>query len=318
MTNDRKKIRGTVLSIDRSGIRGIIPTLILNENVLQGGLKMKILAFGFLTLIMMNGQLNADNHSAANNTIKLELDSTSEVLVKGSIAPIEHTVFNFHVNWETLANLRVAEPEKQYPASVFQDFLPDKTIAVGELWQVKEEGVMTLLRQLHPNPNLQLSGDSSGLWACLRAYNDRFADIVFRIHAEFKLKDGRFTPSQFTGHLVIDRVEEKVVFFEMYVPGGIVNFDVKREKEKDKNYFGTDSGFCSEMALRAGTRDFLPDVEYVESITQEAAERLLIQRFYKSQQINWTSPEEALEMAQTQVKPIHAISLDGPLADEAC
>ena len=49
-----------------------------------------------------------------------------------------------------------------------------------------------------------------GLWACLRAYNDKFADIVFRIHAEFKFEDGWFTPSQFAGHLVIDRIKERV------------------------------------------------------------------------------------------------------------
>ena len=65
-----------------------------------------------------------------------------------------------------------------------------------------------------------------GLWACLRAYNDAFADIVFRIHAEFiPKKDERFTPSQFTGHLVIDRTEGKgCTFFEMYVPEGPVKF----------------------------------------------------------------------------------------------
>ena len=47
-------------------------------------------------------------------------------------------------------------------------------------------------------------------------------------------------------------------------------------------------------------------------------ELTLILRFYKSQQINWVSLEEALEMAPVQHKPIHAISIDGPLADESC
>ena len=280
---------------------------------------MKTLTIGLLILVVISRQLNADDHLAVNNKITLNLDGASEVSVTGFIAPIEHTLSNFHVEWDALANLRVAEPEKQYPASTFHAFLPDEPVSVGELWGIDVEGVLTLLRQLHPKPNLLMhinSGDSYGLWACLRAYNDKFADIVFRIHAEFRLEDGWFTPSQFTGHLVIDRVEEKVAFFEMYVPEGTVNFDVNWKK--DKSYSITDAGLCSQMELRAGTQDILRDVEFSESITQEAAERALIQRFYKSQQINWVSPDEALEIAQAQQKPIHAISIDGPLMDESC
>jgi hypothetical protein len=49
---------------------------------------------------------------------------------------------------------------------------------------------------------------------------------VFRIHAEFQLGDGWFTPSQFTGHLVINRPEETGSFFQMRVPEGPVNFEV--------------------------------------------------------------------------------------------
>ena len=218
--------------------------------------------------------------------------------------------------WDELINLRVAEPEKQYPTSVFHAFLPDKAVSVGDLWQAQEKGVLELLRQLHPNPNLNMhinSGDSYGLWACLRAYNDQFADIVFRIHAEFRLQDGWFTPSQFTGHLVIDRIKEKVASFKMYVPEGVLNFDVGRNSTRT-----IDVGFCPQIELRAGTQDVLQNNEFVESVTQEEAERKLILRFYESQQINWVSLEEALVMAPAQGKPVHAISIDGPLADEAC
>ena len=171
-------------------------------------------------------------------TLNLDLDSDSEVNVKAFIAPIEYTISDFHVEWDALANLRVTEPEKYHSASVFRSFLPTQPVSVGECWQIEENGVTELLRQLHPNPNLDMhnnAGDSRGLWACLRAYNDKFADIVFRIHAEFNLEDGRFTPSQFTGHLVIDRSEHEITFFEMYVPDGPVNFDVGWKKDKMKS-----------------------------------------------------------------------------------
>ena len=282
---------------------------------------MKTLTIGFLILVAMSGQLNANDHLATHTKITLNLDGTAEILVKGFIASVEeHLSETSFKEWDTLMNLRAAEPEKRYPASVFHAFLPDEPVSIGEPWKVEEEGVLTLLQQLHPNPSLDMHinvGDSRGLWACLRAYNDKFADIVFRIHAEFKLEDGWFTPSQFAGHLVIDRIEEKVAFFEMYVPDGPINFDVNWKKDKDANYHVVAGGFC-QMELRAGTQDLLENVEFTESIPQEAVEHVLILHFYKSQQINWVPSDQVLEMAQTQQKPIHAISIDGPLMDESC
>lgn len=277
---------------------------------------MKTLTIGFLILVAMSGNLNADNRPPTDNKITLNLDGASEVLIKGFIAPIEYTQYNFHVEWDELANLRVAEPEKRYPTSVFRAFLPTEAVSVGDLWQIEEEGVLELLRQLHSKPNLDISinsGDSYGLWACLRAYNDKYAEIVFRIHAEFILRDGRFTPSQFAGHLVIDRIREKVASFKMYVPEGVLNFDVGRNSTRT-----IDVGFCPRMELRAEIQETPPNIKFVESITQEDVKRKLLLRFYKSQQINWVSLEEALEMAQAQQKPVHVLSIMGPLADESC
>ena len=277
---------------------------------------MKILTVGFLILVVMSGQLGADNHSSTDNKITLNLNDASEVLVKGFIAPIEYTQYGFHVEWDELANLRVAEPEKRYPASVFRTFLPSEAVSVGNLWKIEEGGVLELLRQLYPKPSLDISmnaGDSRGLWACLRAYNDRYAEIVFRIHAEFILEDGRFTPSQFTGHFVIDRIKEKVAAFKMFVPEDTINFDVGRKSTRS-----IDIGFCPRIELRAETQDTVLDTEFVDAIPQEEAERQLILRFYKSQQINWVSLKEALEMAPAQGKPVHVVSIDGPLADESC
>jgi hypothetical protein len=192
---------------------------------------------------------------------------------------------------------------------------------VGECWQIQESGVLALLRQLHTALNLNMdddSGDSSRLWACLRAYNDRFADIAFRVHAEFKLEDGWLTPSQFAGNLIIDRLEGKIAFFEMSVPAGTVNLDIGWKEDKEASYSITDAGFCSQMQLRVGARDVAQNIEFSTSITQEEAERVLAGRFYKSERINWVSPYQAVEMAEEQVKLIHAISIDGPLADESC
>ena len=263
--------------------------------------------------------------------ITLTIDDDTKVSVKGFIAPIEHTLSNYHVEfeWDELANLRVDAPEKEYSASIFRSFLPNEAVSVGNPWQIEEEGALELLRQLHPNPNLDMRdyGDP-GLWACLRAYTDEFADIVFRIHAEFKLGDGWFTPSQFTGHLVINRQEKKVSFFQMRLPEGPVNFEVYWEDERswDESNGIADTGYCEQMELSAGSEDALRDItsglqsvtDDATAITQTEAERALNCQFYKSEQINWVSMEAALELARAQQKPIHVISIDGPLADEVC
>ena len=257
-----------------------------------------------------------------DNKINLNLESASEVSLKGFIAPIEHMNPNFHEEWDALANLRAAEPEKEYSTSIFRAFLPDEPVSVADSWQIDDQGARVLLSQLQPNPNLDMhinAGDSSGLWACLRAYNDEFADIVFRIHATLALEDGWFTPSQFAGHLFIDRIKKSVASFQMRVPEGTL-FDVNWKKNKDDpNYFyTTGGGVCPKIELLAELPDVTQETEFTTSITREKAERILIQRFYKSQQINWVPFEEALEISQAQQKPIHAISVDGPLADEAC
>ena len=256
----------------------------------------------------------------SSNRIKLNLDSDSVVNVKGFIAPIEYTQRNYHVDWDELANLKAAEPEKQYPTSIFQAFLPSESVSVGECWQIEEEeGALTLLRQLSPNPQLELKiggADSYGLWACLRAYNNEFAEILFRIHAEFVLEKGWLAPSQFAGHVVIDRVEKKVASFKMHVPDATLNFDVRWRIREGLR--AADIGFCPQMELCAGKQDVLQDAKFTEAIPQAEALQALMLRFYKSARINWVSLEKALKMAPAQQKPIHAISISGPLFDESC
>ena len=253
--------------------------------------------------------------------IFLTLKEDIPISVKGFIEPIEYTLSQFHIEWDALANLKVTEPEKQYPTSVFQSFLPSESVAVGECWKIDEVGVMELLRQLNPEPNLDMdndSGDSYGLWACLRAYNDRFAAVQFRIHAEFILMDGLLTPSQFSGNLIIDRIEQTLTSFKMFVPEGIVNLDINWHENKDDDFTITDAGFCSQMELRVGIEDIAKSTNFAESITQEEAERALSMRFYKSEQINWVSPFCAIDKAEEQSKLMHVISIDGPLKDESC
>ena len=100
----------------------------------------------------------------------------------------------------------------------------------------------------------------------------------------------------------------------MYVPPTTLNFDAGWTREDD--WTAVEIGYCPQMELCTDTQP--QDTEFAAAITQEEAERALSSRFYKFQQINWVSLEKALKMAPAQQKPIHIISVDGPLADEAC
>lgn len=256
------------------------------------------------------------------NKITLNLRGDGKLSVKGFIAPIENMKPNFHEEWDALANMRANEPKKEQDTSVFHAFLPNDPVAIGECWQIEETGALELLKQLNPNPNLDMHiniGDSSGLWACLRAYNDKIVHIMFRIHAEFQLEDGWFTPSHFAGDLVIERTKEDVVYFHQYVPEGKW-FDVNWKKHKDdpNHFYSTASGECPKIELKGGESIAGSDTEFAVSITQKDAETKLLKQFYKSQQINWVPFEEAKKLAQAQQKPIHVLSIDGPLDDEAC
>lgn len=254
--------------------------------------------------------------------ISFNISGIEKISIQGFIAPIENMEPNFHEEWEALANMRVSEPEKEYDTSVFYAFLPNNPVSIGECWKIEESGALELLKQLNPNPNLDMHiniGDSAGLWACLRAYNDQHVHIVFRIHAEFQLEDGWFTPSHFAGDLIIDRTKDDVVYFQQHVPEG-KRFDVNWKKHKDDPdlFYSTASGVCPKIELNSGKRIAESDSEYALSITQEDVEKKLIKLFYKSQQINWVPFEDAVKLAQKQQKPIHALSIDGPLDDEAC
>ena len=253
-----------------------------------------------------------------NKKISLKLNRNTEVTAKGFIAPFEYDSSDFRIEWDELANLRVAEPEKQYPASVFQSFLSSEPVSVGECWQIQQEDALKLLRQLSPRPQLKLhinAGDPDrAMWACLRAYNNEFAEILFRIHGQFVMNHGWLTPSQFAGHLIIDRIKEKIVSFKLHVPKTTLNFDIGWTQEDGRTAAAI--GYCPQMELYTGAPP--QDVKFIASITQEEAERALVSCFYEFQKINWVSLEEALEMAPVQQKPVHVISVDGPLFDEAC
>ena len=247
--------------------------------------------------------------------IHLELNGPDPILVNASIAPIEFTTAGYHVDWESLATMREVESQKSYPISTLRGFLPLKAVAVGEHWEIDPETVLELLKQFAENPRLEPRiGDDEGKWASLRAYNDDYAEIVFRFHAVFAWKDGFFTPSQFAGSLIIDRRLEKLAYFEMSVPPSTLNFDAGRKF--DEGFWAAESGVCR-IEMIAG-KEVTQALAYSEEIPMEEARLGLARQFYPAQSIEWVTLEEAAEMAKALDRPIHVVSADGTFMDESC
>ena len=247
--------------------------------------------------------------------IHLELKGPEPIIINASIPPIEFSTGGFHVDWESLVTLREVEPQKSYPVSTFRGFIPPRAVAVGEHWEIDPSTAFQLLRQLAEKPELDLwNDDEIGRWASLRAYNDNYAEIIFRIHAVFVLKDGYFTPSQFAGSLIIDRRLEELTYFEMSVPPGTLNFDVNK-KYDDKRTI-TDCGVCR-IEMISG-QAIIQELSYLDEISIEEARLGLARQFYPAQFIEWVKLKEVAEMTKTLDRPIHVVSADGTFMDESC
>ncbi|MCY4552504.1 MAG: hypothetical protein OXC79_02410, partial [Candidatus Poribacteria bacterium] len=104
--------------------------------------------------------------------------------------PIADSTYNLHKdspeNTE-LFDLSPHEPIREYKGDAFSAFLPSSTVAVGDVWELNLYSVIPFLSQFHPGATGTLRHGQKGAFACLRALSADYADITFRIHAEFTL-----------------------------------------------------------------------------------------------------------------------------------
>ena len=80
-----------------------------------------------------------------------------------------------------------------------------------------------LLQMFHHRPFLHTRFPPQGAVACIRAENEKFLEIEFRLHAEFQLNTLPllpfwFSPAQFSGRLIIAKDGSHIEHFEMEVP----------------------------------------------------------------------------------------------------
>ena len=264
------------------------------------------------------------------------LRTSVNVPVQAHWDPIENTANNLHrsteekfnrakaqwqepvdMTWEQwlkLFNPGPARPLKNYSTTDFQVFLPPSTANVGDVWDLDPKRILPFLRQFHPGATMNLRHGQNGAKACLRAISPEYADIVFRIHAYFILEasiGARFRPAQFAGHLVINRKSGTICQWTLSLPPRNSNVDI--------GAFGTvDIGFVPRMELCSLSESQPKSIAWEAAITAEEAGKKFESALYKFTEIEWTSIEDAVELAKASNRPIHAILLFGVLDDESC
>ena len=172
---------------------------------------------------------------------------TANVSVQAYWDPISDSTFNLHNEsplHAELFDLTPRVPIKSYEADTFRVFFPLSSVAVGDVWELDSDRIIPFLRQFHPGATTTLHQGEEGAFACLRALSSVYAEIVFRIHAEFTLSsnayeewrcansleddegESLFIPSQFAGRLVVNLQKGTVRAFSLHLPTRNSNVDI--------------------------------------------------------------------------------------------
>ena len=259
------------------------------------------------------------------------LKNSAPLQVHAHWDPIADATHNLHKNSPEnveLFDLSPNEPIREYNEQAFNAFLPASTVAVGDVRELDLDKVIPFLSQFHSGATGELHHGQKGAFACLRALSPDYADIAFRIHAEFTLatrpKPGskpdadedhvqraRFIPSQYAGQLLINLKTGVICDFSLALPPRNSNVDI--------NDFGyADMVFVPRMKLHATSTKSRDDIAWESAITSEEARKALELKFYKFAEINWLPLEAAVVKAVATQRPLHAVLSWGPLDNESC
>ena len=258
------------------------------------------------------------------------LNSSASLQVHAHWDPIADSTFRMHKAFPEhveLFDLAPNQPVKEYRADAFSAFLPPSTVGVGDVWELDANSVVSFLHQFHPGATADLGYGEEGAFACLRACSSDYAEIAFRIHAEFTLKSAayqewqeendereskaRFIPSQFAGKILVNLKSGTVRAFSLALPARNSNVDLNA-------YGGADMVYVPRMELLATDETDQDEIAWDAAITTGEARRMLGLKFYKFAEIDWLPIDEAVVQAKATHRPIHAILVWGCLDDESC
>lgn len=274
-------------------------------------MRVATLTAGFVLLAQSDPARSGEAFSLRAGALELE----------ARIEPLIDTAYGLE---STESELSIKTPLKArdgYDFDHFRRLLPPHPVEVGDTWPVDPKALLPFLRQLLPGATDALHhgfGSAPGAFACLRWADADAAEIVLRVHAEFRFHVGSLateawlTPAQFRGRLRLDRRAGTVSAFELLLPDARANVDVNVRQD---DHGIADIGRIARMEVRSGA---VADDGDHGGLSLAGAEALLAQSFYPSAALEWPELPDALAQARATGKPLHVLVMFGSLLDESC
>lgn len=184
-----------------------------------------------------------------------------------------------------------------------------------------------LFGMFHPNVFLLTRAAPSGTAAVVVRRQNGTLDILFRSHVEFQLNDPPlrpfwFTPSQFSGRVVIKEDGSALHHFSAQVPNGrSLNVDLEwltGEHKGDSEVMEVDIGYIPEMALESVNTDDESGVAWAHGRDTVDAQRALDRAFFPFLKVPYHNLSEVATLAAAESKLVHSIILWGALDDQSC
>lgn len=263
----------------------------------------------------------------ADEPVTLSLPTPFTLELRADGVAFGDSLYRFGERFALVRDFRPARATASHDAPAFRALLPDRPVRVGETWRPDPAAAIAFLRQIHPGATeaLHHGGGAArgiaapGTVALLRAVGPGRAEIALRVHGEFRLDgDGGvgssyLTPAQFRGHLVIDRARGVVTHFSLALPDAPSNVDVNVARGDGVI---ADIGRIARLEVRTATPR--PTWDPTSAIDDATADERLAQAFYPLADVGWLSLPDALARSKATGKPIHVVTLFGPLLDESC
>jgi len=210
-----------------------------------------------------------------------------------------------------------------------------------------EQLLLYILSMFHSRAFLHMRFPPRGSVACLKAINQDYYTISFRIHAEFQLNEPPlfpfwFTPASFIGEIIIKKDGTHIQYFDLKLSTRKqLNIDMEwmTSPPKTDGSHGqeVDIGFCPLMRItstepsttlselsnseEAGNEPIHPEEKVIvwdEILDDQAVFDIMEQDFYPFKKIPYLDFNKTFERAVKEKKLIHHITLWGALDDQSC
>lgn len=243
--------------------------------------------------------------------------------------------------------------EKSFPLYLFGAFLPPPGQAAGKPWWLIESSGSEhdgriesalyrsqparssaevlfhgLFGMFHPNTFLYTRAAPVGTAAVVARRGNGTLDILFRSHVEFQLNEPPrrpfwFSPSQFSGRIVLSEDGSAVHHFNVHVPAERrLNVDLEwltgSQHDGEEESMEVDIGHIPEMALDFVGGETPSNVTWSYKMSTEEARQALNRMFFPFLNVPYHNLTTAAALARQERKMVHSVVLWGNLDDQSC